>query len=450
MFQKQTGGFLGFLLVFLFAPGAWAQDPVSLQMIFELLPIDDVTIGSKTIEAHCSKFLSNRKTESPERIVIALKQRAFAYLRMQKVEDAKKDFDDLCNIKPKDPDFRCYLAATLLTLKHYEEAYQEAREAIRLDPKHAAAHTLLGDTLWKQGNQKGAIDSISKAISLDPKYAPSFYIRALYLEAMQVNPARVLEDLNRFLELAPYDQEQPARPYYTRGMCLLFLNRPKEALASFLVGHKLQSNSAHVAEGLARAYADLGKFHLAAHFAKKIIKLVPEIPAGYVLSAEFNSQIGKIKEANLAIEKLLTFPRHPKIFWDVGKANFQMGRYDQALVFFDKGLELEPEHFECTIGKAHLRATCPNPKFRNGDHALKLASKAYKTKEGRDWEKWEPAMVVAEAHAECGNFKEAVQFAKEALERAGPDFGRRDQFLEKLSLFEKKMPYREKIPEPMD
>ena len=138
------------------------------------------------------------------------------------------------------------------------------------------------------------------------------------------------------------------------------------------------------------------------------------------------------------------------IFCEIGKANGNLGRHNSAIEFFDKGLQMDPDHFQSLIEKAHLLATCPEEKLRNGAQALKLATRAYENKNTRDWQKWQPAMVLAEAHAESGNFKEAVRFAKEALGRAGPDFGRRDEFLEKLSLFQKNMPYRAKVAKPVD
>jgi tetratricopeptide (TPR) repeat protein len=178
--------------------------------------------------------------------------------------------------------------------------------------------------------------------------------------------------------------------------------------------------------------------------------MLPNTPPGYSRTAEYHSRIGKTKIAERAIEKVLTFPPHPSLYCSVGKANANMGKYKRAIDFFDKGLRMAADDFPCLMAKGSLLATCPDPKFRNPALAMKLASEAYQNKKLREWEKWEPTMVLAEAHAESGNFKEAVRFAKEALERAGPDFGRREEFLEKLSLFEKKMPYRAKKVDPID
>jgi tetratricopeptide (TPR) repeat protein len=217
-----------------------------------------------------------------------------------------------------------------------------------------------------------------------------------------------------------------------------------------LLARKLDPKSPNVAEGLARAYGDMGRFHLAAHYAQELVRLLPDAPVGYILSTTYVSRIGKKKDSSRAMEKALSFPAHPVTYCEVGKGLGNFGNYQDAIFLFDKGLQMVPDHFECLMAKANLLATCPEAKFRDGAQALKLASKAYEDKNIKDWQKWEPAMVLAEAHAEAGNFKEAIRFANEALERAGPDFGRREEFREKLSLFEKKMPYRSKTVKPTD
>ena len=87
-------------------------------------------------------------------------------------------------------------------------------------------------------------------------------------------------------------------------------------------------------------------------------------------------------------------------------------------------------------------ATCPDPAVRNGLEAVKLASKFFDRNVTAECQLWEPAIALAEAYAETGNFTDAVSLAKRSIDLAGPDFGRRWELLEKLSLFEKKMPYR--------
>jgi hypothetical protein len=114
------------------------------------------------------------------------------------------------------------------------------------------------------------------------------------------------------------------------------------------------------------------------------------------------------------------------------------------LKHYDIALLTQPEDRFLLANKASLLATCPEARFRDGAIAVKLAEKAYRSKMALEHEKWQFAIALAEAHAEVGNFDQAVRYATIALQKAGPESGRRQEFMEKLSLFEKKMPYRGK------
>jgi tetratricopeptide (TPR) repeat protein len=201
-----------------------------------------------------------------------------------------------------------------------------------------------------------------------------------------------------------------------------------------------------VARELALTYADLGKFLLAAHYAEEVIRLVPNRGDGYGLAAKYYAKSGRAKEALQAVEKLLKLSRaDPNGLSMAGEAYMELGRFREALDSFDKALRPNPDYYFALLAKASLLATCPDPKLRDGNQAVKLASRAYQTESLRSWQRWEPAMVLAEAHAEAGNFEEAVRFGRQALEIAGRDFGRRAEFLEKVALFEKRMAYRTKV-----
>jgi tetratricopeptide (TPR) repeat protein len=439
-------GFIGLLVSHKCA----ADDPPSLNMIFELPVTDTLTIDQGTIIDRCRSLLKDRKKLTPETLAKALRARGLAYIRSAKYDDAGKDFEELSKLSPKDAEAHYYMAVVLGAQNRLDEAIDEARRAIELNPKFPNSHLVLGTFITAKGDRKGALESFNKVISLDSKYAQAYYFRAQL--QLPSNPAKSLEDLNRFLELSPlYDLANREYPYYYRGLALYMLNRPKEALASLLMARKLNGKSPFVARSLGEVYAALGKYHLALHYGEQVVRADPDSPVGYALVAAYKAKIGSKKGINTAIEKALALSQsHPDYLAIVGGIYFELGDYERSLRNLDKALELKLAHYEALLYKASLLATCPKGKYRNGVEAVRLASMALKDDNLPEWGKWAPTMVLAEAHAESGNFKEAVRFAKEALERAGPDFGRRGEFLEKLSFFEKKMPYRAKIVEPVE
>ena len=115
MLQKQNSLVIGlFLATFGVAPSL-GQDSVTSKMVLELPAIDNFTFEPKIIEKHCSEVLANRRGQNLDTILLALKHRTLAYLQMGKPQAAKLDIDELCNIKPKEPEFRAFIARIAVT-----------------------------------------------------------------------------------------------------------------------------------------------------------------------------------------------------------------------------------------------------------------------------------------------------------------------------------------------
>jgi len=210
--------------------------------------------------------------------------------------------------------------------------------------------------------------------------------------------------------------------------------------------------TAAVASGMAEVCGDLGKFHLGAHYAEKCIRLNPAEPNGYGLCAEYFSKLGNRAKARDNLKKYLALPKLDRTMLSAAaRAYFNLGNYQDALDCLNKALELDSKrpwsqkHLWSLMGKSSLLATCPDVKFRDGAQAIIFASKAYESEHVRPWLKWAPAMALAEAYAEAGNFSQATRFARQAIQAAGPDFGRKEEFAQKLSSFEMKIPWRTKV-----
>jgi hypothetical protein len=60
-----------------------------------------------------------------------------------------------------------------------------------------------------------------------------------------------------------------------------------------------------------------------------------------------------------------------------------------------------------------------------------------------EWKSWFELNTLAGAHAENGNFKEAIQWQKKALELGSDDKEFLDKARQRLKLFEKSEPYRQ-------
>lgn len=95
--------------------------------------------------------------------------------------------------------------------------------------------------------------------------------------------------------------------------------------------------------------------------------------------------------------------------------------YARALADFEEAFKLDANDASAIDSAAWIRATAPDSKLRNGKLAVELATKAC------ELTKWKTASYVdtlAAAHAEDGNYKEAVKRQEEAL--AVPEFEKSD------------------------
>ena len=96
-------------------------------------------------------------------------------------------------------------------------------------------------------------------------------------------------------------------------------------------------------------------------------------------------------------------------------ANAQLGRYTEALKEINHCIAIHPRSDalgRALRARALLEAACPDPAFRNGQQAIKDATKACKLLLWRD----EAAIAtLAAAYAETGDFESALRYLEQAL-----------------------------------
>lgn len=104
---------------------------------------------------------------------------------------------------------RAYLAASRVRLERYTGAEEAALEALRASPADAVASAALGEALVAQGRLDDAIRRLTAVIQADPALPYAHYWRAqAYHRRGQI--ARMVDDYQAFLRLAPGSPEAPA------------------------------------------------------------------------------------------------------------------------------------------------------------------------------------------------------------------------------------------------
>lgn len=130
-------------------------------------------------------------------------------------------------------------------------------------------------------------------------------------------------------------------------------------------------------------------------------------------------------------------PLNAPVHIDRGNSRAGKKEYDKALADFNQALKLDPKSSAAHNSIAWLLATSPDPKLRDGKRAVELAKTAVALSKNS-------AHIIdtlAAAHAEAGDFAEAVRRQEEALR--DPAFKNDATARERLELYKKMQPYRQ-------
>ena len=123
------------------------------------------------------------------------------------------------------------------------------------------------------------------------------------------------------------------------------------------------------------------------------------------------------------------------------EANQSRGRYDLALAELNHVIGLRPMLHSAAFARndrAWLRATCPNPAFRNGGQAVEDATAACKID---SWDSWHYIDTLAAAYAEAGDFENAIKFEEKAIKKARKADGV-ESAQQRLALYQQRRPFR--------
>jgi tetratricopeptide (TPR) repeat protein len=172
------------------------------------------------------------------------------------------------------------------------------------------------------------------------------------------------------------------------GIAVLFVNRanayadkrePDRAIADYSQALRLNPKMVPALAGRATAHADKQEFDRAI--------------------ADYTQAIGL--DANDAV-----------LFSNRGTAYINRRLYAKAIADFMQATRLDPKYAPAWNNFAWILATCPNEQLRDGKRALACATRACELSGGKVAGH---LCTLAAAHAECGNFAEAIRWEKQAI-----------------------------------
>jgi Flp pilus assembly protein TadD len=161
------------------------------------------------------------------------------------------------------------------------------------------------------------------------------------------------------------------------------------------------------------ALTELGRPADAIPYLQEAVQLAPAWPEAQRRLALALLRQGRIKEAQEAYKKLIALmPPTAEGRRDLADMLAEGQQFAHAVYYYHEALRLKPDFAAAMNNLAMLRASCPQPEFRDGREAVQLAEAACRLSERRN-----PSFLgtLAAAYAEAGRFPDAVRTIQEAL-----------------------------------
>ncbi|MCI0462921.1 MAG: zinc metallopeptidase [Gemmataceae bacterium] len=293
-----------------------------------------------------------------------------------------------------------------------------------------------GNLFADQGELTEAIAAFTRALRLDPNLAEAYTNRgATYSRTGQLDEA--LADLDTAIRLAPGS----ADAYTCRGHVRLARGEYDEALADYDEALRLAPERAAIlyasrgAVGLARGAHDraIQDYTEALCHSGEQAAVLRDRGLAWLLKGDLDRAVADLDESiQLEAGDAVAYNNR-------GAALLKRGDYARAAADLRKAIQLQPDLPNAYKNLAWLQATCPEPEFRNGAEAVANAARAVRRTEGKAiaW-----LAILAAAHAEAGDFTEAVRWQAKCLDESPPEA--KAELQARLDLYRARRPFRDR------
>lgn len=330
----------------------------------------------------------------------AREARALVYLSRGEGEKAAKDFAELAERDPNNPQTRFAYAMALISINKLPEALEQATKIIEANPKLAGPYKLRAQVKRAMNQPKEAATDLDSAVQLEPQDLEALLLRAdVYEDLKDYDRARA--DVEQVLQI------RPGLPAAILQRAQLYSLQKRYDLAIVDLGQLLQQDPKNV-----QLRVQIAQLYLAGGWPRKAI--------------EYTSQI------------LQDVPDNWIAHRGRGDAYLAIGKHEEAIADFEVALKLAPEHSGILNNFAWVLATTPEDKLRNAERSIELATKAC---EITKYEESHILSTLAAGYAEKGDFETAIKWSTKAVEAGTGE--QKEQLSKELESYQQKKAWRE-------
>ncbi len=152
--------------------------------------------------------------------------------------------------------------------------------------------------------------------------------------------------------------------------------------------------------------------------------------------------MGRTQDALQAFSKAAEYHSTPELQFKLGTLYATLGQAPEAVNRIREAIREKPDWDEALNDLAHLLATSPDARVRNGEEAVRLARAVC---ERTQYQFAVPVDTLAAAYAEAGQFPAAVETAKKAaaLARNAKQKTFATEIEERVKLYQAGQPFRQ-------
>lgn len=314
------------------------------------------------------------------------------------------------------------------------EAVEVYDELIAEAPKEGRLYTLRAAAWSARGDKTKALSDFDQSIQLGYRASHAFASRGMF-HAAAGNFDAAVKDFTQAIESSPGDEVS----YLNRAAVYVAQGNLELALKDYSAAITANGRNAKNYEQRAVAQRLKGDFAAAAKDFSTAIELDPKSVSAWMGRGFAWFSLGKhadaVRDFSAAIE---LSPKSAMAFNNRGYNLKLLGEVRQAIADFDQAIALDPQYGQSFLNKAWLLSTSPDESIRDGQEAVRLATKACELSQFKN-----PLdlQVLAAAFAENKQFDRAVGWQEKAV-AAAPEEEKADA-QKMLETFKANQPYRE-------